>query len=109
MPIGHFVDQFLVTLVQTQYNYVRDTKDFNKIESMHLDPDTWRITYDVTSMYTNMTATELVQSASKALTKLKQHEISIKIPQVEYLVKLLKILLENNEFEFDGHIYKHIF
>lgn len=109
MLIGHFVDHFLVTLVQTQYTYARDTKDFiNKIESMHLDPDTWLITYDVTSMYTNMTATKLVQSAAKALTKLKQHEVSIKISQVEYLVELLKILLENNEFEFDGHIYKHI-
>lgn len=53
--IGHFVDHILVPLVQTQYNYVRDTKDFiNKIESMHLDPDTRLITYDVTFMYTNL-------------------------------------------------------
>lgn len=59
-------------------------------------------------MYTNMTATELVQSAAKALTKLKQNKVSIKIPQVEYLIDLLKILLENNEFEFDSHLYKHI-
>lgn len=55
-----------------------------------------------------MTATELVQSAAKALTKLKQNEVSTKIPQVEYLVELLKILLENNEFEFDGRLYKQI-
>lgn len=79
----------------------------NKFQK-HLDPDTWFITYDVTSMYTNMTATELVQSAAKALTKLKQNEASIKILQVEYLVELLKILLENNKFEFDGHLYKQI-
>lgn len=32
-----------------------------------------------------MTATELVQSAAKALTKLKQNEVSKKFPQVEYL------------------------
>lgn len=37
----------------TKYTYVRDTKDsINKIESMHLDPDTWLNMYDVTSMYT---------------------------------------------------------
>lgn len=72
---------FLVPLVQTQYTYVRDTNDFiNKIESMHLDPDTRLITYDVTFMYTNMTATELVQSAAKALTKLKQNEVTKKNP-----------------------------
>lgn len=109
MLTGHVVDHFLVPLVQTQYTYGRDTKDFiNKIESMHLDPDTWLITYDVTSMYTNMTAMELVQYTAKALTKLKQNEASIKIPQVEYLIEMLKILLKNNEFEFVGHLYKQI-
>ena len=109
MPIGHFVDHFLVPLVQKQHTYVRDTKDFiNKIESLHLDSDTWLVTYDVTSMYTNMTATELVESAAKALTKLKQNDVEISIPDTDYLIKLLKILLENNEFEFNGHLYKQI-
>lgn len=75
---------------------------------MHLDPDTWLITYDVTSMYTNMIATEHIQSAAKALTKLKQNDVWIKIPQVEYLVELLKILLENNEFECNDNLYKQI-
>lgn len=87
MLIGHFVGHFSVPLLQIQYTYVRDTIDFiNKIEPMHLDPDTRLITDDVTSMYTNMTATELVQSAAKTLTKLKQNEVSMKIPQFEYLV-----------------------
>lgn len=51
---------------------------------------------------------KLIQSAAKALTKLKQYEVSIKVPQVEHLVELLKIPLENNEFEFDGHFYIQI-
>lgn len=69
---------------------------------------TWLITVDVTSMYTHMTAIELVQSVAKALTKLKQNEVTIKIQQVEYLIELLKILVVNNEFQFDGHLYKQI-
>lgn len=61
MLIGHFVDHFLEPLVQTQHTYFRDTIDFiNKVESMHLEPNTWLIIYDVTSMFTNMTTMKLV-------------------------------------------------
>ncbi|XP_062598993.1 uncharacterized protein LOC134260453 [Saccostrea cucullata] len=109
MPIGHFIDYFLVPLVQKQHTYVRDTKHFiSKVESLHLKPETRLVTYDVTSMYTNMTATELLQSAAKALTKLKQTDVTIPIPDISNLIKLLQILLENNEFEFNGHLYKQI-
>ena len=109
MLIGHFIDHFLVPLVQKQHTYVRDTKDFiSKVESLQLEPDTWLVTYDVTSMYTNMTATELIQSTSKALSELKQDDVTLPIPDTDYLIKLLKILLENNEFEFNGHLYKQI-
>lgn len=109
MPIGHFIDHFLIPIVQKQNTYVRDTKDFiNKVESLHLKPDILLVTYDVTSMYTNMTATELIQSAAKALTKLKQNDVTLPIPDIGYVTKLLKILLENNEFEFNGNLYKQI-
>lgn len=30
------------------------------------------------------------------------------IPDIGYVTKLLKILLENNEFEFNGNLYKQI-
>lgn len=73
---------------------------------MLLKPDTWLNTYEITSMYTNMTAMELVKSAAKALIILKHIEVTIKIPKVEYLVELLKILLEHDKFEFDGHLYQ---
>lgn len=107
MLVGHFINHFWVHPVQTQYTYVIDTKHFvNKIESMHLKSDTWLNTYEVTSMYTNMTAMELVKSAAKALIILKHIEVTIKIPKVEYLVELLKILLEHDKFKFDGHLYQ---
>lgn len=59
-------------------------------------------------MYTNMTTTELIQSVAKALTKLKQNDVTLPIPDIGYVTKLLKILLENNEFEFNGNLYKQI-
>lgn len=60
-------------------------------------------------MYTNMTTMANWQpSAAKALKKLKQNEATIKIPIVEYLVELLKILLDNNIFELNGHLYEQL-
>lgn len=86
IPIGHFIDPFLVPIVQKQHTYVRDTKDFiNKVESLHLKPDILLVTYDVTSMYTYTTATELIQSAAKALTKLKQNDVTLPIPDIGYV------------------------
>lgn len=70
---------------------------------MHLEPDTWLITYNLTSIYTSMTAMGFVQSAAKALTRLK-----LKIPKFEYLVDVLGMLLENNDIEFYGHLCKEI-
>lgn len=52
---------------------------------MHSEPDTWLVI--LLYMYINMTATELVQSAAKASTKLKQNEVIIKIPDVDYLIE----------------------
>lgn len=47
MPIGHFIDHFLIPTVQKQNTYVRDTKDFiNKVESLHLKPDILLVTYN---------------------------------------------------------------
>jgi hypothetical protein len=47
-----------------------------------------------------MTSRELIQSAAKALSNLKQNYVTIvtkPIPDTDYLIKLPKILLENNE------------
>lgn len=59
-------------------------------------------------MDTNTSVKELFQFASKAITTLKKNEALMSILNTDQLINLLKILLENNEFKFDGRMYnKH--
>ncbi|XP_069102132.1 uncharacterized protein [Argopecten irradians] len=108
MKIGRFIDNFLVPLVQKQETYLKDTKDFiNKIEGITLPPKTMLVSYDVTSMYTNMTFGELLEAVERAIPS--EHKTdTLPMPPREDITYLLKILLENNEFQFGKQYYKQV-
>ena len=108
--IGHYIDHFLVPIVRNQDTYIKDTTDFiNKIESLKLPSSCLLISYDITSMYTNMTFPELIDAVKRALEDTHIHKmIKIPIPDETDLLFLLKCLLENNVFEFNGHYYRQI-
>ena len=109
MTIGHYIDYFLVPLVQKQETYLRDTTDFiNKIEAQIIPEATKLVTYDITSMYTNMPIEELITSVSNAVKYLQQDDYKIMLPNGNSLTSLLEILLKNNEFTFEGKKYKQI-
>lgn len=106
MTIGRFIDYFLVPLVQKQETHIRDTSDFvSKIEKIQIKKEYKLVTYDVTSMYTNMVPDELISAVNRALTKNKNVIYDIKTPSVDNLTNLLSILINNNEFEFEGKYY----
>lgn len=107
--IGQYCDHFLVPIVQKQSTYIKDTADFiNKIESLTPPPNALLITYDVTSMYTNMEFNELLSSVHEAYTQANKIKSDIPYPTPKELTLLLKCVLENNYFEFDGKFYKQI-
>lgn len=107
--IGQYCDYFLVPIVQKQSTYIKDTTDFiTKIESLTLPTNALLITYDVTSMYTNMEFNELLSSVNEAYTQANKTQLDIPYPNPEDLIFLLKCVLENNYFEFDGKYYKQI-
>ena len=109
MSIGHFIDYFLVPLVKKQETYLRDTTDFiNKIEATSIHKNHIMVTYDVTSMYTNIPFEELLLSVTRALEHIQSADYEIQIPKKESLIFLLEILLRNNEFHFNGIKYKQI-
>ena len=65
--IGAFRDHFLVPIVKKQSTYIQDTRDFiDKIESLCLPSHVLLVSYDVTSMYTNMEFDELLSAAEDA-------------------------------------------
>lgn len=110
--IGRLADIFLLPVVQNQDTYLKDTKDFiNKIESIKCNSNIVLATYDITSMYTNMTIEELLSAVQRALIKIQNcQETDLKIPfiGIENVVNILKLQLENNEFEFAGQFYKQV-
>ena len=106
--IGHYCDYFLKPIVRLQDTYIKDTTDFvNKIESLKLKPDCLLITYDVTSMYTNMTFDELLNAVGRSYNQnILQTLVELKCPTKENILELLRLVLENNYFEFNGKHYR---
>ena len=105
--IGHYIDYFLVPIVQSQGTYIKDTTAFiNIIERLKPQADCLLISYDITNMFTNMPIDQLLQSVETAYNSFDKTCFKIKPPPVNDLVYLLRILLENNVFEFAGKLYK---
>ena len=53
--IGHYIDHFLVSIVQNQCTYIKDTTYFiNKIESWRPHANCWLVSFDISNMFTNM-------------------------------------------------------
>lgn len=107
--IGKFLDYFLLPIVRKQETYLSDTTDFiRKIESIRLENNPILISYDITSLYTNLKFPEIMNSVEKALNSNENIEYDIKRPGTESLMKILHILLTKNEFTFNGKSYKQI-
>ncbi|XP_062592673.1 uncharacterized protein LOC134254146 [Saccostrea cucullata] len=105
--IGAYCDYFLIPIVQKQSTYIKDTTDFiNRIETLKLPADVLMITYDVTSMYSNMEFDELLSAVNEAYQSANKPQRDIPYPDAEDLIFLLKCVLENNYFEFNGKYYK---
>lgn len=105
--IGRLADIFLLPLVQKQDTYLRDSKDFiNHIEKTICPNNLILASYDITSMYTNMTVNELLSAVENALENVDEDIFPIPFIGTENILRILKLQLENNEFEFAGKFYK---
>ena len=81
-----------------QKSYLKDTTDFvNFIEKTRVTKDTILVSMDVTSLYTNIPKEEEITTVSKAYETF--HNNKPPIPS-HYLKEMLKIILEENSFEF---------
>lgn len=107
--ISKFIDYFLVPIVKKQDSYIRDSGDFiNQIEALHPNRNCFLVSFDCTSMYTNLQFNELRLAVEKAYGEATQGDYLVKLPHTETIVTLLSLVLENNYFEFNGKFYKQI-
>lgn len=104
--VSQFIDYFLLPLVKRQNSYIRDSGDFiNKIEALKPDGNCLLVSFDCTSMYTNMEFDELIQSVQRAYNNVSQNDYSINIPSCETIVSLVSFVLKNNYFEFNDRYF----
>ena len=92
--IGRYVYYFLVPIEHNQHTYIKDTTDFiHKIENIKPPADCWLYSFDISQMFTNCPINEILSAV-----------------RITYddLIYLLKFVLENNIFEFNGQLFQQI-
>ena len=99
--ISEFVDYYLQPEVKKLKSYVKDTTDFiKKIEAIdHVSDDSYLVSLDVPSLYTNIPHKEGIEAVKQKLKKSKP-SISIKV-----ILTFLKLILTLNNFVFNGINY----
>lgn len=99
--ISEYVESFLQPLACKHASYIKNSQDFiEKIKNYSINKNTYLVTGDVTSLYTNMKHNFTISSIEKVFNKYPD----LNRPS-NYIVELLKLILENNDFEFNDEIY----
>ena len=102
--IGRFIDYFLQPLVIKSPFYIKDTYDFiSKIRSQTIDPSHFLVTGDITSLYTNMDHTLIVQTLKDFFLLYPD----VNRPDLE-LIELINITLSGNDFTFGSELFLQV-
>ena len=96
--------------MKRQPTYIKDTTDFiRKLEEIKVPNEALLVTLDIVSMYTNTPHDEATAAVGKALQQETScNDSKIKTPPTECMLDMLKIILQNNTFEFNDEFYKQI-
>ena len=100
--ISRFIDYHLAPYATGHPAYVKNTYDFlDKLRTIKTHPDALLISLDVDSLYTNIDN----EMGIKAVTEIFATDPK---PIHKYIVKLLRLSLEGNDFIFDGKHYLQV-
>ena len=106
--IGKFLDFFLLPIVRKQNTYLSDTGEFiRQIENTKVDNNDILVTYDITSLYTNLKFSEILESVRLAIEN-DDTEYEIVKPKIESILEIINLVVSNNKFECNGKYYKQI-
>ncbi|XP_067017350.1 uncharacterized protein [Acropora muricata] len=101
--LSSFVDRLLQPIAQKQKSYLKDAIDFiNLIETTRVPKNAILVSMDGTSLYTNIPQEEGVETVCKTYDSF--YKYSPPIP-TQYLKRALKLILQENSFEFNGKNY----
>ena len=104
--ISVFVDNILQPIAQSQKSYLKDTTDFiNFIERATLPESAFLVSLDVTSLYTNIPQEEGINTVCRAFENFYRDNMPI---PTHSLRKILRLILQENSFEFNDKNYLQI-
>lgn len=107
--IGRYLDFFLLPIVKTQTTYISDTGSFIRLlEKSKIETDTLLVTYDITSLYTNLRFSEIIAALNSVTGIYENLEYNIIKPSFDYLLQITNLILLNNEFTFNKKCYRQI-
>jgi len=99
--ISAYVESFLTPLSCRHRSYIKNSYDFiDKIKDLNISPNTYLVTGDITSLYTNMKHDITIDSIRKILNKYPEPTRPDK-----YILKILDLILKNNDFEFNNEVF----
>ena len=102
--ISAFVDDHLRQYVQNLPSFVRDTTDFiKKVEGLETFDNTYLVTMDVSSLYTNIPNHEGITAVHHTVQQNDLGQLN-----KSSLIELLKLVLHLNNFEFNGEHFLQI-
>ena len=102
--LAEFLDHYLQPIMKSLPAYLKDTTQFlQEIANIKITRDTWLVTVDVKSLYTNIPNDEGIQACYEAW--LKQETSDPQHPPAEVLRHLLELVLKLNTFEFNNKYY----
>ena len=102
--ISAFVDENIKGAVPHLDSHIKDTTDFiHRIESILIPDNCILVTFDVTSLYTNIPNDEGIRAVAKSLVK---HKPPYCHPRT--VLKFLQAVLTLNNFDFNGKHYLQV-
>ena len=102
--ISKYIDYVLKPLMQSLPSYVKDTTNFiQKLKSFKLShANSYLVTLDVSSLYTNIPHNDGLDACRRFLTS--DTYTRNQLP-VECILSLIRLVLENNHFQFNNDNY----
>lgn len=102
--VSDYVDSFLKPLACRHASYIKNSYDFiSKIKNSKISKNTFLVTGDVTSLYTNMKHDIILSSISKIFKVYPDANRPEK-----YLLKLIEIMMKYNDFEFNSETFQQV-
>ena len=103
--IATFVEHHVKELATLHETYIQDTPDFLRaVEDVKgLDEDTILASIDVKALFTNLPQEESLKSMKEALDERKKKDVP-----TEFIIELMKMILNHNLFSFHDAVYRQL-